>query len=163
MALYEKFGEFDSAEELNKAAAGLEEEGDIENLKELFKENGLDPEDVDDFMDGLAISELMAAVGKLNVESMALGLPSSILISDWEGYIRQLAAEDEDIAESVRRKNKSLAECIAKIMEEAFKNQWTVPKEIIDKAKITASKVTFGIPSEAAVKKIIRDYYGDVE
>ena len=158
--LYEKFGEFDSAEELNKAANGLKEEGDIESLKALFKENGLDPEDVEDYMDGMTISEVMAAVGKLYVESVDLGLPNNILISDWVGYIRELATGDKDIAIQVRRTAKSLAECIALIMTEAFKNQWNVPKDITDKAKLGADKITFGIPSEAAVKKIIKDYYG---
>lgn len=43
--MFDKFGEFDSAEELNKAAEGLKEEGDKESLIELAKENGIDPED----------------------------------------------------------------------------------------------------------------------
>ena len=35
MALFERFGEFDSVEELNMTAEGLKEEGDIESLKVL--------------------------------------------------------------------------------------------------------------------------------
>ena len=34
MALFEKFGEFDSVEEMNMTAEGLKEEGDLENLKD---------------------------------------------------------------------------------------------------------------------------------
>lgn len=47
--MFDKFGEFDSAEELNKAAEGLKEEGDKESLIELAKENGIDPEDTEDY------------------------------------------------------------------------------------------------------------------
>lgn len=50
--LFSKFGEFDSAEELNMAAAGQLQEGDIEALKALAAENGIDPEDTEDYING---------------------------------------------------------------------------------------------------------------
>lgn len=66
-----KFGIFKSVEELNMAAAGQLEEGDIEALKELAKENGIDADDVEDYIDGYT-EELatvrMAAYGKITVE-----------------------------------------------------------------------------------------------
>ena len=40
--MFEKFGELNSAEELNKAAAGLKEERDVASLIVLAEENGLD-------------------------------------------------------------------------------------------------------------------------
>ena len=40
--MWDKFGEFDSWEEINKAAEGQKAEGDKEALKELAKENGLE-------------------------------------------------------------------------------------------------------------------------
>lgn len=40
--MFEKFGEFDSCEEINMAAQGLYEEGDIKSLRALAKENGLE-------------------------------------------------------------------------------------------------------------------------
>lgn len=43
--MYEKFGEFDSWEEINKAARAQLEEGDLDAIKEIAKENGLDPEE----------------------------------------------------------------------------------------------------------------------
>lgn len=52
--LFTKFGEFDSAEELNKTAAGLRAEGDIQGLQELAKENGIDPYEVEDYVDGMS-------------------------------------------------------------------------------------------------------------
>lgn len=162
MALFEKFGNMDT-EELNMAAYGLKEEGDRESLKALAEENGIDPEDAIDYLDDIVpvlATPIMAAVGKLEVEAADLNIPKNILITDWIGYIRQQASEDEEIALTVRNKDKSLAECIGKIMAEAFANQWTVPAQVTKAASISASKVTFGIPSEAAVKKIIREYYG---
>ena len=69
--MFDKFGEFDSAEELNKAAEGLRNEGDRESLIELAKENGIDPEDAEDYFSGemekLAGNRL-AAVARLKVE-----------------------------------------------------------------------------------------------
>ena len=38
--LYEKFGELNSAQEINELAENLFNENDIESLKELAKENG---------------------------------------------------------------------------------------------------------------------------
>ena len=50
--MFEKFGEFDSAEELNMCAEGLRNEGDEESLIALAEENGIDGEDAEDFMTG---------------------------------------------------------------------------------------------------------------
>lgn len=69
--MFEKFGEFDTAEELNKAADGLLNEGDINSLKELARENGIDEDDVQDYIDGLMedlVTVSSAAFGKLYVE-----------------------------------------------------------------------------------------------
>lgn len=69
--MFDKFGEFDSVEELNRAAAGLRAEGDWKSLRELAKENGIDKEDAEDYIKG-DVPELasvsMAAYGKLYVE-----------------------------------------------------------------------------------------------
>lgn len=40
--MFELFGEFDSVEEMNKAAEGFKNEGDIESLKKMAEENGID-------------------------------------------------------------------------------------------------------------------------
>ena len=69
--MFDKFGEFDSAEELNAAADGLLNEGDLESLKELAKENGIEEEDVQDYVDGFVenlVSITSAAFGRLYVE-----------------------------------------------------------------------------------------------
>lgn len=48
--MFERFGEFDSAEELNLTAEGLKTEGDMESLLILAEENGIDKEDAEDYM-----------------------------------------------------------------------------------------------------------------
>ena len=47
--MFEKFGEFDSYEEINRAAKAQLEEGDLEAIKTIAEENGMDPEDAEDF------------------------------------------------------------------------------------------------------------------
>ena len=42
--MFDRFGEFDSAAEINETAVNLRREGDIESLKVLATENGIDPE-----------------------------------------------------------------------------------------------------------------------
>lgn len=69
--LFEKFGEFDSVEELNRAAAGQLEQGDIEALKLLAKENGIEDDDVEDYIDGCVdelATPMTAALGRIEVE-----------------------------------------------------------------------------------------------
>lgn len=70
MALFEKFGEFNSVEELNLAAEGFKNEGDIESLKELAAENGIELDDVEDYIEG-DTKELatlsMAVYGRLDI------------------------------------------------------------------------------------------------
>ena len=52
--LFEKFGEFDSAEELNRVAAAQLAEGDIDAIYGIAEENGIDREDAEDYIDGAA-------------------------------------------------------------------------------------------------------------
>ncbi len=160
--LFEKFGEFDSAEELNRTAEGLKAEGDMESLRLLAEENGLDPEDAKDYINGdipRLTNRALAADGKLTVEEKAAGFPEDSLLNDWVNYIRQEMTETAGMETAIRRKGKSLTGCIGAIMAEAFKNQWTVPKDVVTAAKISAPKVTFGVPSMGRTKEIIRTYY----
>lgn len=69
--MFEKFGEFDSAEELNKAAAGLKEEGDRENLYVLAEENGIEAEDTEDYIAGYTeelATPLTASLGRIAIQ-----------------------------------------------------------------------------------------------
>ena len=102
--MFEKFGEFDSYEEINRTAKAQLEEGDLEAIKTIAEENGLDPEDAEDFCTG-AIEELttpsLAAMGKLELEAKDLSLTGAL--RDWTNFIEQLCLEDEEMALAVRR------------------------------------------------------------
>lgn len=158
--MFEVFGEFDSVEELNEAAAGLKEEGDFESLKKLAEENGLDAEDAEDYNNGdvpeLA-NALMAALGKISVEEKELN-PQDIMV-DWVSYIRTKCSQKEDIARAVRRKGKTIKGCIGEILKYSYGIQKPVDEDIKKAAGINASKITLGIPGMAKVKEIIDTYY----
>ena len=72
--MFDKFGEFDSVEEINKAAAGFKTEGDIKSLYELAEENGIDKEDVQDYIDGDGefATAALAASGRIDIEEKSL-------------------------------------------------------------------------------------------
>nr|DAU01880.1 MAG TPA: hypothetical protein [Caudoviricetes sp.] len=75
--LFERFGEMD-LEELNKAAEGLKKEGDLDSLRALALENGMDPEDVADYVAGdtkqLATLR-QAALGRIKVQEEQTEIP----------------------------------------------------------------------------------------
>lgn len=50
--MFDKFGEFDTYEEFEAAAEGFMKEGDTNSIRELAKENGLDPLDAEDYITG---------------------------------------------------------------------------------------------------------------
>lgn len=158
--MFDRFGEFDTYKELNEAAAGLKEEGDTESLYELAKENGIEKEDVEDYMDGCVpelCNERMAAFGKLQVEAAELELKG--ILEDWLSYIKTQIAENEKVAAAVRRKGKSLKGCIGALLKWSFKNQMPVLKGILKAAGVNAGRCTLGIPGMGQAKKIINEYY----
>lgn len=158
--MFDKFGEFDSAEELNMAAAGQKEEGDLESLIALAVENGLDKEDAEDYMDGMIdelATPLTAALGKIKVECEDLK-PKEIL-EDWIEYIKMQCMEKPEVAIRVRTKGKSLKGCIAQLLKWSFKNCYAIPGEIASEAGIKGANVKLGIPGMGRAKTIINEYY----
>lgn len=158
--MFDKFGEMSSYKEINELAANLLQEGDIDSLKELAKENGIPDDYVEMYLEE-AIPSLCdstsAAIGKIDVECMKLK-PKELML-DWVEYIKGLCMENEMIAHQVRKKGKTLQGCIAVLLKYSFKNQIKVDDSIVKAAGINASKVTFGVPGMANAKKLIRDYY----
>ncbi|MCI7610914.1 MAG: hypothetical protein MST02_17910 [Enterocloster clostridioformis] len=157
--MFDKFGEFDSADEMNRAAAAQRKEGDNEAILAIAEENGIDREDAIDFIDGCVaafVTPLMAAHGKLDIEAKELQ-PYEIM-EDWLQYIKLRCAEEPEMAVAVRRKGKSLKGCIAALLEWSMKNQRPVDSEILKAVGINY-KVTLGIPGMGRAKKIITEYY----
>ena len=70
--MFDKFGEFDSFSEINELAENLLNEGDIESLKVVAKENGIQADFVDLYTNGEIpelCDKLTAALGKIDVEA----------------------------------------------------------------------------------------------
>lgn len=158
--MFDKFGEFNSAEEINETAAGLLKEGDLKGLREMAKENGFDEDDVQDYIDGIypeLANTYTAAWNKLDVEMKELKVCE--IMEDWVEYIRIKMEEEEEMQRAIRKKGKSLQGCIATLMKWGFKNQYPISKEIMKEAGVTASRVTLGIPGMGTAKKIITNYY----
>lgn len=164
--MFEKFGEFDSVEELNRAAAGQKEEGDEEALLILAEENGIDKEDVEDYMDDCVdalATPLMAAMGKLKVEVEDLKLNAVLL--DWVQELQAECTESEKMARAVRMKGKSLDGFIALLADYGFKNRAIVDKRIVAKCSKELKNIAgnhefaIGIPDKFTRKKLMQQYY----
>lgn len=158
--MFDKFGEMSSYKEINTLAENLFNEGDIESLKEMAKENGITEDFVELYLQG-DIMELCdaetAAFGKIDVEVAQLKLKG--IMEDWVEYLRVQISENDLLAHQVRKKSKSLNGCIAALLKWSFKNQVKVDKKILKAAGVSADKVTLGIPDMGKAKEIILDYY----
>lgn len=158
--MFDKFGELNSCEEINELAENLFNEGDIDSLKVMAKENGIQEDFVEMYLQGdilVLCDALTAALGKIDIEAAELK-PKEIM-EDWVEYLRGQCVEDNTLARQVRKKGKSLKGCIAALLSWSFKNQQTINEDIIKKAGVTAKKVTLGIPGMGRAKQIIKDYY----
>lgn len=166
--MYEKFGEFDSCEELNRAAAAQKAEGDDEALFALAQENGLDKEDVEDYLDGI-VEELatvsMAAIGKLKLEKEDLKLGG--VLSDWVDELMEMCMESQELAAAVRKKGKDLEGYIAATADSGWKNRVIVDKRIVSRTKevkkiIGTHEFAIGIPDRKTRRELARAYYLEV-
>lgn len=158
--MFEKFGEFSSFTEINELAENLLNEGDIESLKVMAEENGVEQEYVEMYCTGeipMLCDSLTAALGKIEVEEKELQ-PKEIL-KDWVEYLKGQCMDNEVLAFQVRKKGKTLKGCIAALLSWSFKNQQKVDEEIVKAAGVKASRVTLGIPGMAKAKQIIMEYY----
>ena len=130
MQMFDKFGEFNSAEELNMAAEGLLKEGDTKSLKELAEENGIEIEDVEDYIAGdtdqLATLS-MAAYGRLNVlENQEIAslknqiekMPLAVIMQMLKGM-----ATEQDMQKAIMTKGKRLTSIYAAMRDAAEKHK----------------------------------------
>lgn len=158
--MFDRFGEFDSTEEINETAVNLRKEGDAESIQILAKENGIDSAMADMFISGdlLWLCEpLDAALGKIEIEKAEIAFTE--IMDDWVEYIKCCCMDDAAFAIQVRRKNKSLKGAIAVLMKWSFKHMKDVDKDIVKAAGISAGRVVLGIPCQRTVKKLITEYY----
>ena len=157
--MFEKFGEFDSYEEINRSAAAQLAEGDIEAIFALAQENGLDKEDVQDYIDGYQTeltTPAMAAMGKLGVESRDLKITGNLM--DQKDLICQMCMEDPELCLAVRKKGKSLSGCLGAILKVSFDKKVRLNEKIVKAAGLRPPLYLY-MPGIGEVKTIIREYY----
>lgn len=166
--MFKKYGEFDSAEEMNRAAEEKLKAGDTKAILGIAEENGIDKEDAEDYIDGITsefVTPLMAARGKLAAESKDLEIKG--ILTDWRDMIMKMCMDDQKMRAAVRRKGKSLKECIAMLMSFSFDNKVQVSDKIVNAVTITHNgkkvplkgPIYMGIPNRMQTKEIITEYY----
>lgn len=167
--MFERFGDFNSFEEINEKAQELLKAADTGAVRMLAQENGLETEDAEDYITGasdkLCYTALMAAVGKLDLEEKDLEIKG--VLKDWTDCIRDMCVDVDGMAAAVRKKGKTLAGCMAALIRFSFENKVQVSDKIVDITKVTHNgreekmrkPLYLGIPSRTDARKIIYDYY----
>lgn len=165
--MFDRFGEFDSWEEINRAADAQKAEGDLEALKVLAEENGFDPLDAEDFFHGCIdhfCSPIDAALGKIKAEAEEMQLKRELEMLKEE--LMAAVMMDQAIAAGVRKKGKRLAEYLAKVIDKGYEQAVTPPKEILQYVKAVPAQyrhqIKTGMPDKSERKEIMRTYYGEV-
>ncbi len=122
--LFPVYGEFDSYEEINQAAAGLLKEGDLDGLRALAGENGLE-EEAEWYISGdteVLCDPVSAALGKLKVEKEYEG---NMLLSDIADYLAS-ECDDFEFAMNIRKKGKRTREALERIVAEVNNDEHKV-------------------------------------
>lgn len=124
--MFDKFGEFDSAEELNVAAEGFLNEGDLESLYALAEENGIDRMDAEDYAEKLTdhlTTVADAAIGRLTVQEKELkgmkpmeAMPILVILNQTRAL-----CTDPKLASAVMRREKRIHKIYDAMKEEARK------------------------------------------
>ncbi len=158
--MFDRFGAL-TYEELNKTAEGLKMEGDIESLILLAEENGLDKEDAEDYADGVVdtlATPLEAALGKIKVESEHLKLSCSTTLLGMKEQVVGMITRNEELQISTHDPEKSLVECLGKMVKEASRTRYKLPDAIAAAAGLPT--VYMGDISREKAREIISTYYG---
>ena len=111
--MFEIFGEFDSHMEINMAAEGLLEEGDLEGLRKLAEENGLS-DYTENYING-ETDKLCDAIREW-----------AALADDVVDYIKG-HCDDVDFAMAVRKKGKYITKAAERVEAEAKKHTVLMP------------------------------------
>ena len=176
--MFDKYGNMDSAREINEKAEALANDGDNEGLKELARENGIPVEMAEMYLNGETFEltdPMTAAVGKIEVEREELAIEG--IIEDWISFIEAECMENEKMAIAVRSKRKSLVGCTAELLLHSMMHQKQVDKQILTEverqiklrqidikkaAGIEPGWIKYtkaGFPGVGKARKIIREYY----
>lgn len=122
--LFPRFGEMGTFEELNHAAEGLKAEGDIDSLKALAAENGLDPEDAEDYATGdvkQLVTLRQAALGRIKVQRKNTNIPAPAADIIYE--MARTMTEDPEACRCFLQKGARIDKVWEKLRETAKENQ----------------------------------------
>lgn len=175
--MFEKFGELNSAEEINRKAEELFNMQDLDGIRALAAENGIPHEYAQAYCEGdlpELCDRLTAAVGKLEVEGQEIVMVG--VMEDWLNYIQAQCMESEEMAAAVRKKGKNLKDCLGKILLWSLMNQKKVDKAVLAAAEKQMGKqnidlkkygiesrwlpyTRIGIPNMSTARQLIREYY----
>ena len=161
--MFDKFGPL-TFDELNKTAEGLKMEGDIESLILLAEENGLDKEDAEDYADGVVdtlATPLEAALGKIEIEAIALKAEKSTTLTGMKELIFQVLGKNEQLQIAAHNPEKQLAECYGRLFAEASRTRFNLPEAITKAAGLP--NVCIGDLTTERARVIIAEYYGGEE
>lgn len=150
--MFSQFGEVSSAKELNLAADGFREEGDIESLKAFAVENGFTEEHAlnwvkerETHLDVEFCDPITAAIAKLELEkkeNKELGIFADDIIEYLESGL-----DDCNLAAGIRAEGKRLKEAAKRIWDEGKKNT----------INVNGTRVGYCGPMKGF--NLIRDYY----
>ncbi len=162
--MFDSFGEFDSYEEINRAAEAQKKEGDREALYALAKENGLSVQDADYYLEGTdALAyPLTAAIGKLEIEKTDLKLKG--ILSDMVAELIDFCTDDIEMCLAVRKQGKNLADFMALLIEEGYRDREIVDQRIVEKTKevkeiVGHHELSIGVPTRLKRRELAEAYY----
>lgn len=174
--MFDTYGKL-SLEELNQKAEELINAGDEVGLHRLAKENGIQKEIEQIYVDGdsdyLCEDAVDAALARIDIEADDIGAEE--IMGDWADYVRSLIMDSEEMAEKVMDPEKSFAGCVGTLAAWSIMHAEPAPPEVIkviDKAVTDAQLqklhmerrhvqwTKIGMPGIGTAKKLIREYYG---
>lgn len=155
--MFDTYGKMTSLEQLNEKAALLKQEGNLEGLVTLAKENGLCMVDAEWYMEGRK-SQLAylddAAMGRLRAELDGIDSRDSIMICGMIGMLRQVVRDNTELQKAVMRSDKSSVDCVCKLMEALVQAPDRMPADLTPWGKLAIPDL-----SQKSVREIVEEYY----
>ena len=160
--MFDTYGKMTSLEQLNEKAALLRQEGNLEGLVTLAKENGLCMVDAEWYMEERK-SQLAyladAAMGRIRAELDGIDLKGSIMICGMIGMLRQVVRDNTELQKAVMQADKSAVDCLYRMMEVLVQAPDRMPADLTPWGKLAIPDL-----SQKSVREIVEEYYlGEVQ
>lgn len=162
--MFEKFGEFDSSEELNAAAKGFLDGGDSMSIIALAKENGIDQDDAEDYVNGFTAelaSVSMAAFGRLYAEEQEViskkdnFMAARVIFNMVRGQCLR-----EDFCRAVMRKGRRAMAIFEAMKKEASNHKsGTVGVSCGTDRELSGIVIAYYLEGKDAMEKKLKDLY----